>query len=144
MKKFFLLMFCILILTGCGDKNLKCTKIKKEENYNMREIVKLKYDEEGKKVKSGVIHTIFDISDEYVDNIDLLVELFKSEFEDLTNIGINTKIEEKNEQIIVDIEYDVENLNIEQINELLDSQLYFEDDLNKVERYYINNGYICE
>lgn len=144
MKKIFLLILLILFLTGCGDKNLKCTKIKKEDNYNMREIVKLKYDNDGEKIKSGKIHTVFDISDEYVDNIEVLTELFKSEFEDLTSIGINTNIEEKREQIIVDIEYDVEKLNEEQIDKLLDSQLYFEENINKVERDYVNNGYVCE
>lgn len=143
-KYFFIAALSIFCLTGCGEKTLTCTKSEQDDVFSMEEKIILKFDKSGEKIKSGSFNATFEISDEYTDYMDDMVDMINSNFEDLNDIGIEPKVEKKDNKVNVEINYKVNSLSEDELNELYYTDLYYDDNFDGVKAAYEENEYTCK
>ena len=141
MKKMFLLLASILLLTGCGEKKLTCTKTAESEGLKMNEEIILYYKED--KISGGSFTAELEVPEEYIEYIGDLKSEMEEEYEDIKNIADLT-IDSKDNKVKVNISYKTKGLTEDELDELYYGGLYAEVNLEETKKEYEENEYTCK
>lgn len=141
MKKFgvFIIALCI-ILTGCGNETLKCSKIDNTDagktNYN----VTINFSKG--KISSADIETTFDVNDDYKDYYMVMTDRFKKTLEIYKDKkGIKTSIDGSNNKIKTSIIFDLSKMSGD------DKKITgfdYNGSKKNVKAYYEKEGFSCK
>lgn len=139
MKRIGLIGVCfgmVLLLTGCGSKELRCSISNENIDYQMN----LTFDSEDL-LDTGVMRQTYKLTEEQEDTLEEGVQYLKEVFEDndqYEGFEINITDNGKNE-VYVDIAFDASELS-EIMGEELDESATYDSIREELE----NEGYVCE
>lgn len=142
MKKLLCFIFCILCLTGCGEKKLDCSIVEKNSNYSIVETIVFKFDEN--EIKKGTYSLKLDVVDDYKDYLNDFKSSIILEYTNLYNMGVKRKISSKNNTLNFVLKYDATNYDKNQKQILLNHSLYMIGNYDLVKIELEKDGYVCE
>ncbi len=127
------LFLLLLMVTGCGNSKLKCTK---NEDIG-KQIVTFQFDKDGI-VSSGVIRYEVNVLKEEIEKArESLEKTFKETFEDN---GISVKLSDNGQNlVIVTLEFSADKLNT-----ALGYSIDTSKGINEITEELVNNSYTCK
>ena len=127
------LSFFILITSGCGKNELKCTK---QENIG-RQIVTFKFDKEEKLTNGTIKYEVTVDKEELKDTKESLEQTFKDTFE---SQGISVKVTDNNKNLIViTLDFDSEKLST-----AMGTSIDKDKNIKAIKKELESNSYTCK
>ena len=138
--KYVIMLFLVLMLSGCGEETLTCQKSEKSDAGKMSEshTIVFKNDE----IKLYNASVTVDLSEKYIDYTDMFMENLESAFDDLKDQdGITYKSNKDNGVITISISGNYDKMNQESKDNLGFSDA---DSYDSVKKEFEENEYTCK
>lgn len=137
MKKIFILLLTVFLLTGCSkEKKLTCKIVDKSDDMTMTQQIVTKYKEN--KLSSAVISVIYEVNKK--DMLKIVKKSSKESFKEYENYdGINFSSEEKNLKYNYSMNIDISKVS----STVRENFKLLNDDIVKVEDDLVGTGYNC-
>ena len=148
-SKILMILAVVILVTGCGEKKLVCSRSKNDSYYGYNSITyKLDFNKKGN-VKKFSINSVSDYYDNYInnENINMNDELTEAKkicdtYKDSKYASCNVELY-SNKKIVVDLKFDLDKLTDDEITnfELTEFKTTTYD---AAKEKYVKNGFTCK
>lgn len=142
MKKFGVLIVAItcIILTGCGNETLKCSKIDNTDTGKTNYNVTINFSKG--KISSADVETIFDVNDDYKDYYAVMADRFKEVLKVYDGKkGIKTNVDSLDNKIKTNITFNLSRMSDKDKNL---TGFDYKGSKKNVKAYYEKEGFSCK
>ena len=138
MKRIGLIGVCfgmVLLLTGCGEKRLECTR----SEDNMEQVINFKFNSNDV-FESGSLRQTVKLDEDELDTLDEGVEYMKEYFSSSEFEGLDIKVSDNGkDEVYVDMAFDADEL-----SEATGAELGEDDNYDSAKETFEGMGYVCE
>lgn len=136
-----LVVSCIL-LSGCGTKNLSCSKTEKEDGFSAEEKIEAKFV--GNEVTNVSLNMTMTLDNEYKDNKDLFISMLESKFTNYKNKdGLKFEISSKSDtEIDLVLDADLKKMSEDDKKEL--DLIDTKGNYDATKKEFIEQGFTCK